>query len=133
MVVRHLPTVHALVAVLNQPEMAGVRAALSEHGHLPTWRTFERRLKRAPGSLPEQIALAGEQLLNLIDSWADGGRAAAFDSSVLPACGGVWHKKHREAGIVPHTSIDTQAHWTKSGWHGWVYGWKLHLVVTVGD
>jgi len=32
---------------------------------------------------------------------------------------------------VPHTSIDTEAHWTKSGWHGWVYGWKLHLVATV--
>jgi hypothetical protein len=32
---------------------------------------------------------------------------------------------------VPHTSIDTEAHWTRSGWHGWVYGWKLHLVVTV--
>jgi hypothetical protein len=31
---------------------------------------------------------------------------------------------------VPHTSIDTQAHWTKSGWHGWVYGWKLHLATT---
>jgi hypothetical protein len=45
--------------------------------------------------------------------------------------GGVWHKKDREAGIVPHTSIDTEAHWTKSGWHGWVYGWKLHLVTIV--
>ena len=33
--------------------------------------------------------------------------------------------------MVPHTSIDTEAHWTKSGWHGWVYGWKLHLVTTV--
>jgi hypothetical protein len=44
----------------------------------------------------------------------------------------VWHKKDREAGIVPHTSIDTEAHWTKSGWHSWVYGWKLHLLVTVG-
>ena len=21
--------------------------------------------------------------------------------------------------------------WTKSGWHGWVYGWKPHLVATV--
>jgi Transposase DDE domain len=37
----------------------------------------------------------------------------------------------REAGEVPHTSIDTEAHWTKSGWHGWVYGWKLHLATTV--
>jgi hypothetical protein len=49
----------------------------------------------------------------------------------LRARGGVWHKKDRDAGVVPHTSIDTEAHWTKSGWHGWVYGWKLHLVVSV--
>ena len=133
MVVRHLPTVHALVAVLDQPEMAAVRAALCEHGHLPTRRTFERRLKALPNRLPEQIALIGEELLGLLNPWAEGGRAAAIDSTVLPARGGVWHKKHREAGVVLHTSIDTEAHWTKSGWHGWVYGWKLHLVVTVGD
>ncbi|MBA3703655.1 MAG: transposase, partial [Rubrobacteraceae bacterium] len=37
----------------------------------------------------------------------------------------------REAGKVPHSSIDTEAGWTKSGWHGWVYGWKLHLATTV--
>ncbi len=42
----------------------------------------------------------------------------------------MWHKKDREAAKVPHTSIDTEAHWTKSGWHGWVYGWKLHLATT---
>ncbi|MDQ5854107.1 MAG: transposase, partial [Chloroflexota bacterium] len=42
-----------------------------------------------------------------------------------------WHKKDREAGVVPHTAIDPETHWTKSGWHGWVYGWKLHLVITV--
>jgi hypothetical protein len=33
--------------------------------------------------------------------------------------------------LVPHSSIDTEASWTKSGWHGWVYGWKLHLAATV--
>jgi hypothetical protein len=33
---------------------------------------------------------------------------------------------------VPHCSIHTQAGWTKSGWHGWAYGWKLHLATTVG-
>jgi hypothetical protein len=27
--------------------------------------------------------------------------------------------------------MDTDAHWSKSGWHGWVYGWKLHLITTV--
>ena len=44
----------------------------------------------------------------------------------------VINKKDKEAGKVPHTSIDTEAAWTKSGWHGWVYGWKLHLAITVG-
>jgi hypothetical protein len=41
----------------------------------------------------------------------------------------VWHKKDREAGKVPHTSTGTKAGWTKSGWYGWVYGWKLHLAI----
>jgi hypothetical protein len=57
----------------------------------------------------------------------------AVDSTVLRSNGGVWHKKDREKGKVSHTSIDTQAHWTKSGWHGWVYGWKLHIVCVVAS
>lgn len=52
---------------------------------------------------------------------------------MLRANGGVWHQNHREAGIVPHSSIDVEAPWTKSGWHGWVYGWKLHLIVAEGE
>ena len=47
--------------------------------------------------------------------------------------GGVWHKKHKEQGEIPHTAIDTEAGWSKSGWHGWWYGWKLHLAVSVGS
>ncbi|MDP8949031.1 MAG: transposase [Actinomycetota bacterium] len=33
----------------------------------------------------------------------------------------------------PTPLLDTEAGWTKSGWHGWVYGWKLHLAVAVGS
>ena len=69
--------------------------------------------------------------MRLIQPWAKQGRAAALDSTALRANGGVWHKKHREKGIVPHSSIDTEAHWSKSGHHGWWYGWKLHLACTV--
>jgi hypothetical protein len=131
MVLRRLPTVHALLAVLDQPEMAAVQALLSEGGRLPTRRTWERRLRTIPTTLPAQIACLGEHLVLQLQPWAQGGRAAAIDSTPLAARGGVWHKNDREAGVVPHTSIDTEAHWTKSGWHGWVYGWKLHLVVSV--
>lgn len=99
---------------------------------------WERRLKTIPERKPAQIACLGRHLVELIKPWAEYGRisfeilrAVAIDSTVLRALGGVWHKKDREQKVVPHTSIDTQAHWTKSGWHGWVYGWKLHLVCTV--
>jgi hypothetical protein len=42
-------------------------------------------------------------------------------------------QKDQRRGVVPHGSIDTEAGWTKSGWHGWVYGWKLHLAVSVSS
>ena len=133
MMVRHLHTVHELLSVLAQPtlEMQTLRTLLTVDGRFPTRRTWERRLRAIPATLPAQIGCLGRALVALIQPWARCGRAAAIDSTGLRARGGVWHQKDREAGIVPHTSIDTEAHWTKSGWHGWVYGWKLHLVTTV--
>jgi len=135
MLVRNLHTVNELLSVLAQPtpEMQALRVLLSTEpsGRFPSRRTWERRLKTLPDSLPERIGLLGRHLVGLIRPWAGGGRAVALDSTVLRARGGVWHKKDREAGKVPHTSIDTEAHWTKSGWHGWVFGWKLHLATTV--
>lgn len=133
MIVRHLHTVHELLSVLEQPtaEMHTLRSLLIEQEQYPSRRTWERRLKALPDSLPAQIGTLGRYLVALIQPWASCGRAAAIDSTILRSRGGVWHKKDRESGEVPHTSIDTEAHWTKSGWHGWVYGWKLHLVATV--
>jgi hypothetical protein len=134
MVTKHLTSVHELYTVLTQPtaEMQTVRDVLAEHGRLPTRRTFERRLETITPTLPAQIASLGASLVEQVQVWQQDGCAAAIDSTVLRAHGGVWHQKHRDAGIVPHSSIDVEAHWTKSGWHGWVYGWKLHLIVTVG-
>ncbi|MBV9280873.1 MAG: transposase [Chloroflexi bacterium] len=135
MIVRHLATVGALLAVLEQPtsEMQRLRSLLTERGRYPCRRTWERRLNAIPATLPAQIGCLGRHLVELIRPWEHCGRAAALDSTLLRSRGGVWHKKHREAGVVPHTSIDTQAHWTKSGWHGWVYGWKLHVAAVVAS
>ncbi len=124
-----------LLAVLDEPtsEMRMVRELLREKGRFPARRTFERRMSTLPERLPEQIGCLGRHLVGLLSPWERSGRAVALDSTLLRARGGVWHKKDREAGVVPHTSIDTEAAWTKSGWHGWVYGWKLHLAITVSS
>jgi len=135
MILRHLHTVYELLTVLDQPtaEMSQLRRLLYVNGRFPSRRTWERRLQALPETLPAQIGALGRHLVSLLRPWATCGRAVAIDSTTLRARGGVWHKKDRDAGVVPHTSIDTQAHWTKSGWHGWVYGWKLHVVVTVAE
>ena len=135
MIVRHLHKIGELLSVLEQPtaEMQALRTLVSEQGRYPSRRTWERRLSALPETLPAQIGCVGRYLVGLIDPWQFCGRAAAIDSTLLRACGGVWHKKHREAGEVPHTRIDIEAHWTKSGYHGWVYGWKLHLCCSAGE
>lgn len=133
MVLRGLPRVHEAFTVLNQPnpDIIEIRRLLFPDGKMPSRRTFERRLKRLPQHLPDWIAYLGEHLVDLFQPWEHSARAVAMDSTVLRARGTVWHQKDRQAGILPNTSIDTDAHWTKSGWHGWVFGYKLHLVVTM--
>lgn len=133
MILRHRSKVHELLAMLAEetPLAQRLRALLTENGRYPSRRTWERRLAALPQRLPAQIGCLGRHLVALIRPWEHLGRAAAIDSTPLRARGGVWHQKDRQAGRVPHTSIDTEAHWTKSGWHGWVYGWKLHWVATV--
>jgi hypothetical protein len=118
MIVKHLPTPYELFTVLEQPtaEMTTLRHLGTIQGHYPSRRTFERRLAALPEQLPAQIRCLGCQLVAQLQPWATCGRAVAADSTE-----------------VPHTSIDTEAHWTKSGWHGWVYGWKLHLLTVVAD
>ena len=135
MIVRHLHKVHELLSALEQPtaEMQALRSLLTQDDRYPTRRTWERRLAGMPARLPEQIGCLGRHLVALLEPWAQSGRAVAIDSTVLRAKGGVWHQKDRKKGVLPHTSIDSEAHWTKSGWHGWVYGWKLHLVAAVAS
>jgi hypothetical protein len=136
MVIRRLYTAYSLLAFLDQDTdlTFSLRALITdEQGRFPSRRTWERRLQALPDDLPGLIGCLGRHLVRLMQPWGQNGRAAALDSTALRAKGGVWHKKHREAGVVPHSSIDTEAHWSKSGHHGWWYGWKLHLACTVAS
>jgi Transposase DDE domain len=135
MIIRRLYTAYALLTFLNQndPVARHLRRLLHEHGRFPTRRTWERRLAALPPHLPGLIGCFGRQLVAVLTPWVSHGRAAAIDSTPLKTSGGVWHKQHKEAGEIPHTAIDTEAGWSKSGWHGWWYGWKLHLAVSVGS
>jgi hypothetical protein len=68
MIVRRLHKVGELLAVLDEPtpEMRMVRELLREKGRFPCRRTFERRLKALPGTLPEQIGCLGRYLVGSV-------------------------------------------------------------------
>jgi len=142
MSMKRLNKVFELLTVINEPtrQMQRLRECLTEQEKMPTRRTFERRLAALSEILPRLIAGLGRFLVKSLAVWRDGGRAVALDSTVLRAKdNAVWHKKHQETGQVPHSRIDTEAGWTKSGWpralahDGWVYGGKLHVAATVGE
>lgn len=134
MIVRRLYSAYSLLTFLKQDDVVikQLRELLQENNKFPTRRTWERRLKQLPDNLPGLIGHFGRYLSDLLKPWEEGKEIVSCDSTALKTGGGVWHKKHREEDIIPHTTIDTEANWSKSGWHGWWYGWKLHMAVSVG-
>ena len=54
------------------------------------------------------------------------------DKSLFKAHGPVWHKKDRAKNHIPKglRNVDKTASWSKSAYHGWVYGYGLHLTTT---
>jgi hypothetical protein len=56
-------------------------------------------------------------------------RVVVEDASLFKANGPVWHQSDRKANHIPEKlrNLDTDASWGKSAYHGWVYGYCLHL------
>jgi len=58
---------------------------------------------------------------------------AASDGSAFATPGPVWHKKGKAARIIPEGlhGVDVEADWIQSDYHGWVYGYKAHVSISV--
>ena len=54
------------------------------------------------------------------------------DQSLFKAEGSVWHPSDRLQGRIPEklTNLDRDTTWKKSAYHGWVYGYGIHLTTT---
>src|ERR687889_1562677 len=117
MIVRRLHKVGELLAVLEEPtaEMRSLRELLlSEDGRFPSRRTFERRLRALPETLPARIGLLGRHLVARIEPWARCGRAVALDSTVLRARGGGGGKKEKKGRGRPPFPLKNQGRGDKS-------------------
>lgn len=94
----------------------------------PHRTTLSRRFKQLPLVLREQIRSLHcdfvAEGVTLVD-------AMSVDSSLMHASGNVWHKKQRDKGELPTCgNIDQEAHWGKSGCGEWIYGYRVHCLVS---
>ncbi len=94
---------------------------------VPHRTTLMRRYKR--------LAPVVQAFIDFVGQWAApmdaqcAGAVVVVDGSLFKARGPVWHQADRAQGRVPAKlrNLDQDASWGKSGYHGWVYGYRLHL------
>lgn len=94
----------------------------------PHRTTLSRRFKQLPLVLREQIRTIHA---GFVAEGVTVVEAMSVDSSLLHAEGNVWHKKQRDRGELPKCgNIDREAHWGRSGCGTWVYGYRVHCLVS---
>jgi hypothetical protein len=98
-------------------------------GRVPHRRTLERRLHATWPEAEAQVQALGPQLLGEGELGPDEPPASAIDGRMYQAQGPRWHKRDREQGRVPARlrNVDTESAWSKSGYRGWVQGYRLVL------
>ena len=95
---------------------------------IPHRATLSRRFKTLEKTISEFIVFVGQ--------WADSQdkifdqHALYVDGSLFTSQGGKWHVSNRRENVIPEgaRNIDVDSTWSKSGYHGWVQGYSLHLL-----
>ncbi len=117
----HFKTQHRwLTQHLDDRQVLGLTAA-------PHRTTLSRRYKALYPILQDFIAFVGRYAEDLDPAFES--RELYEDKSLFKAQGPVWHQSDRLAERIPEGlhHLDTQATWGKSVYHGWLYGYGLHL------
>lgn len=86
-----------------------------------------RRLSKLVPEAEQQIALLGKQLVEEVKPEAEQPTISAIDGRMYKAQGPKWHKSDRQKSLVPEglRNVDIESKWSKSGYRGWVQGYRL--------
>jgi Transposase DDE domain len=105
-------------------------AAACGLARIPNRRTLDRRLGEIGPQAERQIAALGRVMA--LEGVTDGS-VAASDGSAFKAAGPVWHKKDKKADRIPEGlhGLEVDADWIYSAYHGWLYGYKAPVTVSV--
>jgi hypothetical protein len=96
---------------------------------IPHRRTIERRMQSLVPEAEAQIAHLGEQIKQEVQPLDEQPLVNALDGRMYEAQGPLWHQKHRKLGLIPQglRNVDRESSWFKSGYRGWVQGYRLVL------
>ena len=105
---------------------AHLRRAL-ELVRIPHRRTIERRLGATLPEAEAQVQALGQQLLAEVEPGPDKPQASAIDGRMYQAQGPLWHARDRKQERMPSSlrNVDPESAWSKSGYRGWVQGYRL--------
>ena len=94
---------------------------------IPDRTTLSRRFKQLYPILQAFIAFLGQWAEALSEDFDS--QVLIEDASLFKAQGPVWHQSDRTVGRIPDKlrHLDQDASWGNSAYHGWVYGYSLHL------
>jgi hypothetical protein len=106
----------------------GLRQRLG-FSRVPHRRTIARRLDATMPEAEAQVQALGQRLLEEVEPGPDEPQASAIDGRMYQAQGPLWHKRDRDQGRVPVglRNVDPESAWAKSGYRGWVQGYRLVL------
>lgn len=109
-------------------EDESLRAALG-FASVPHRRTIERRMQALVPEAEAQVAALGRQIAREVQPAAEQPRASAIDGRMYEPAGPLRHQQHRRGGRIPAglRNVDTESAWSKSGYRGWVQGYRLVL------
>lgn len=110
----------------------GLRMAL-EFSRVPHRTRILRRLKSLREAAEEQVSLFGKTILAEVSPLKTQSQVSATDGRMYQAFGPKWHKKHRLEAVIPTglRNVDVESKWSKSGYRGWVQGYRLVLQTLV--
>jgi hypothetical protein len=96
---------------------------------LPHRTTIGRRLAALVEEAEQQIALLGQVIVAEVEPEPEQSQVSALDGRMYQAQGPKWHKRDRQKDLVPVglRNVDTESTWSKSGYRGWVQGYRLLL------
>lgn len=100
-----------------------------EFTRVPHRTTIGRRLSALVPEAEEQIALLGQVIRTDVPPTPEQPQVSAVDGRMYQAQGPRWHSGDRAQGQIPLglRNVDTESQWSKSGYRGWVQGYRLVL------